>query len=245
MRYTSHHLDRFTSGSSSGHSSSDHSSSRHSISGLHGVARPISVEGLPHYLPCIQLTTSESSAEDSSSKSFAGPSRKRCRSPAVTVTSSIHATRVFVPYRTDLLPPRKRFRNSVSLEGSVEEDINTDVLADIKAYATTDEVAIDRDVEAGVDAGIGMEVDVGVDVEDEVEYEVESSDRGTMESFALRNFDLEVMEFEYVNSNTTAIDKHTSSKAMLAIDGVGFDWSDMGEEQVHTNMALMAFLDSE
>ncbi|GKF01663.1 hypothetical protein Tco_0028586 [Tanacetum coccineum] len=34
------------------------------------------------------------------------------------------------------------------------------------------------------------------------------------------------------------------SKAMLAIDGVGFDWSDMAEEQVQTNMALMAFLDS-
>ncbi|GKB27048.1 putative ribonuclease H-like domain-containing protein, partial [Tanacetum coccineum] len=34
-------------------------------------------------------------------------------------------------------------------------------------------------------------------------------------------------------------------KAMLAIDGVGFDWSDMAEEQVQTNMALMAFSDSE
>ncbi|GJX57297.1 hypothetical protein Tco_0287194 [Tanacetum coccineum] len=32
LRYTSHHLDCFTLGSSSGHSSSDHSSSRHSIS---------------------------------------------------------------------------------------------------------------------------------------------------------------------------------------------------------------------
>ncbi|GJW19209.1 putative ribonuclease H-like domain-containing protein [Tanacetum coccineum] len=37
----------------------------------------------------------------------------------------------------------------------------------------------------------------------------------------------------------------TSSKAMLAIDGVGFDWSDMAEEQVQTSMALMAFSDSE
>ncbi|GJZ71111.1 putative ribonuclease H-like domain-containing protein, partial [Tanacetum coccineum] len=37
----------------------------------------------------------------------------------------------------------------------------------------------------------------------------------------------------------------TSSKAMLAIDGVGIDWSDMAEEQVQTNMALMAFSDSE
>ncbi|GJR99583.1 hypothetical protein Tco_0316092 [Tanacetum coccineum] len=39
--------------------------------------------------------------------------------------------------------------------------------------------------------------------------------------------------------------KDTSLKAMLAIDGVGFDWSEMAEEQVQTNMALMAFLDSE
>ncbi|GJV61191.1 putative ribonuclease H-like domain-containing protein [Tanacetum coccineum] len=36
-----------------------------------------------------------------------------------------------------------------------------------------------------------------------------------------------------------------SSKAMLAIDGVGFDWSDMAEEQAQTNMALMAYSDSE
>ncbi|GJX89268.1 hypothetical protein Tco_0341282 [Tanacetum coccineum] len=36
----------------------------------------------------------------------------------------------------------------------------------------------------------------------------------------------------------------TFSKAMLAIDGIGFDWSDMAEEQVQTNMALMAFSDS-
>ncbi|GJV39001.1 hypothetical protein Tco_1417441 [Tanacetum coccineum] len=36
----------------------------------------------------------------------------------------------------------------------------------------------------------------------------------------------------------------TSSKAMMAIDGVGFEWSDMAEEQVQTNMALMAFSDS-
>ncbi|GJX34308.1 putative ribonuclease H-like domain-containing protein [Tanacetum coccineum] len=39
--------------------------------------------------------------------------------------------------------------------------------------------------------------------------------------------------------------KDTSSKAMLAIDGVGFDWSNMVEEQVQTNMALMAFSDYE
>ncbi|GKF34286.1 ribonuclease H-like domain-containing protein, partial [Tanacetum coccineum] len=39
--------------------------------------------------------------------------------------------------------------------------------------------------------------------------------------------------------------KEDISKAMLAIDSVGFDWSDMAEEQVQSNMALMAFSDSE
>ncbi|GJR08573.1 hypothetical protein Tco_0791225 [Tanacetum coccineum] len=127
------------------------------------------------------LTTYESSAGDSSSESSAGPSRKICRSSAATVTSSIHATRALVPSRADLLPPRKRFRDSISPEDSVEEDIDTDVLEDIEADATTDEVVVDMDVKAGVDAGIGMEVDVGVEVEDEVKEEVESSDRGTIE----------------------------------------------------------------
>ncbi|GJW94659.1 hypothetical protein Tco_0174331 [Tanacetum coccineum] len=35
--------------------------------------------------------------------------------------------------------------------------------------------------------------------------------------------------------------EETSSKAMVAIDGAGFDWSFMAEEEVATNMALMAF----
>ncbi|GJU65194.1 ribonuclease H-like domain-containing protein [Tanacetum coccineum] len=39
--------------------------------------------------------------------------------------------------------------------------------------------------------------------------------------------------------------KQDTSKAMLDIDGVGFDWSEMAEEQVQSNMALMAFSDSE
>nr|GEV00025.1 putative reverse transcriptase domain-containing protein [Tanacetum cinerariifolium] len=133
LRYTSHYLDRFTSGSLS--------------------------------------------AGDSSSESNAGPSHKRCRSPTTTVNSSVHATRALVPSRANLLPPRKRFRDSILPEDSVEEDIDADELADVEADATVVEVAVDRDVKAGIDADIGMEVDVGVDVEDEVE----SSDRGTME----------------------------------------------------------------
>ncbi|GJV78139.1 putative reverse transcriptase domain-containing protein, partial [Tanacetum coccineum] len=110
-------------------------------------------------------------AGDSSFESSAGPSRKRCRSPAATVTSPIHATRALVPSHADFLPPRKRFRDSISPKDSVEEDIDTDVLEGIEADATAIKVAVDRDVEARVDASIDMEVDVGDDVEDEVEID--------------------------------------------------------------------------
>ncbi|GKC17264.1 hypothetical protein Tco_1014046, partial [Tanacetum coccineum] len=126
-------------------------------------------------------TTSESSVGDSFSELFAGPSRKRCRSPATTITLYIDATRDLVPSRADLLASRKRYRDSFSPEDSVEEDIDTDVLEDIEADATAVEVVVDKDVVPGVDAGIDMEVDVGVNIEDEVEDEVESRDRGTME----------------------------------------------------------------
>ncbi|GJS63997.1 retrovirus-related pol polyprotein from transposon TNT 1-94 [Tanacetum coccineum] len=39
--------------------------------------------------------------------------------------------------------------------------------------------------------------------------------------------------------------EETSSKVMVAIDGAGFDWSFMAEEEVTTTMALMAFSNSE
>nr|GEV67626.1 hypothetical protein [Tanacetum cinerariifolium] len=127
------------------------------------------------------LTAFDSSARDSSSESSAGPSCKRCRSPATTVTSHIYSARALVPSRANLLPPCKRFRDYVSPKDSIEEDIDTYVLEDIKVDATAIKVVVDRDVQAGIDVGISMEVNVGIDVEDEVEDEVESSDRGTIE----------------------------------------------------------------
>ncbi|GJS07670.1 hypothetical protein Tco_0364466 [Tanacetum coccineum] len=47
------------------------------------------------------------------------------------------------------------------------------------------------------------------------------------------------------NSRRTVNVEKSSSKAMLAIDGAGFDWSFMTKEEVPTNFALMAFSDSE
>ncbi|GKC22779.1 hypothetical protein Tco_1024929 [Tanacetum coccineum] len=139
LRYTSHHLDHFTSRSSSSHSSSDHSSSGHFISG-HSLSRHASPDTID--------------TDSSTPSRFVHlPLARTPRSPTDSVTSSIHATRALVPSRSDLLPPRMRFKDSISPEDSVEEDIDTDVLADIEADATAVKVAVDRDVEVGVDAG--------------------------------------------------------------------------------------------
>nr|GEX57551.1 hypothetical protein [Tanacetum cinerariifolium] len=46
-------------------------------------------------------------------------------------------------------------------------------------------------------------------------------------------------------SRKTVIVKDTSSKAMVVINGAGFDWSYMADNEVPTNMALMTFSDSE
>ncbi|GJT99800.1 putative ribonuclease H-like domain-containing protein, partial [Tanacetum coccineum] len=47
------------------------------------------------------------------------------------------------------------------------------------------------------------------------------------------------------SSRRTVNVEETSSKAMVAIDAAGFDWSFMADEEVSTNMALMAFSDLE
>ncbi|GJT41556.1 retrovirus-related pol polyprotein from transposon TNT 1-94, partial [Tanacetum coccineum] len=47
------------------------------------------------------------------------------------------------------------------------------------------------------------------------------------------------------NSSKTVRIEDASEKAMCAIDGGGFDWSDMAEDEIQANMALMAVSDSE
>nr|GFC67590.1 hypothetical protein [Tanacetum cinerariifolium] len=46
-------------------------------------------------------------------------------------------------------------------------------------------------------------------------------------------------------SRRTANVEETASNVMVAIDGAGFNWSYMADDEVPTNMALMAFLESE
>nr|GEX21476.1 hypothetical protein [Tanacetum cinerariifolium] len=47
------------------------------------------------------------------------------------------------------------------------------------------------------------------------------------------------------DSSRRAVHVEKTPPKMVAIDGVGFDWSFMADNEVPTNMALMAFLDSE
>ncbi|GKF37796.1 hypothetical protein Tco_0114554, partial [Tanacetum coccineum] len=72
-------------------------------------------------------TTLESSLGSSSkrlldlSSPSSRPSRKRCRTPTALVPSPTHVSRSITPTLADLLPPRKRFRDSYSPEDSGEE----------------------------------------------------------------------------------------------------------------------------
>ncbi|GJV15881.1 hypothetical protein Tco_1361204 [Tanacetum coccineum] len=100
-------------------------------------------------------TTSESSSGDSSERPLhssshsAELSRKRCRSPIDSVPSSMPVMRSLAPTHANLLPPRKRFRDSYSSEASIEED------AEVSPIKT------------GVDIELG--IDDGDDVRDHVE----------------------------------------------------------------------------
>ncbi|GKD37652.1 hypothetical protein Tco_1257859 [Tanacetum coccineum] len=107
-------------------------------------------------------TTSESSSGDSSerplhsSSHYVGPSRKRCRSPIDSVPSSTTTMGSLAPTHADLLPPRKRFRDSYSFEASIEEDTEIDPIET--------EVDMEDDTEGyEADTSAGDMVEVGID----------------------------------------------------------------------------------
>nr|GEX99235.1 putative reverse transcriptase domain-containing protein [Tanacetum cinerariifolium] len=97
---------------------------RHSEAFRHWCAALLSI----FYPP----TTSESSSGDSSERPMhssshsAGPSCKRCRSSADFIPSSTLVMGSLAPTHVDLLPPRKRFRDSYSSKTSMDEDTEID-----------------------------------------------------------------------------------------------------------------------
>ncbi|GJR43280.1 hypothetical protein Tco_1311383 [Tanacetum coccineum] len=130
-------------------------------------------------------TTSESSLGSSSERSLdssspsSRPSRKRCRSPTASVPSPTHVSRSIAPTPADLLPPRKRFRDSYSPEDSGEEHMEVDT-ADAEAVA---DVGISEGVVAHPEDGVGMGFEIAAsDVrEDDEEFEAEASAADTRE----------------------------------------------------------------
>ncbi|GJW90312.1 hypothetical protein Tco_0167865 [Tanacetum coccineum] len=108
-----------------------------------------------------------------SSSHSAGPSRKRCRSLVDSVPSSTPVMRSLAPTRSNLLPPRKRFRDSYSSEASIEEDTEID------------SIETEVDMELGIGDGDYVRDHVEIDprdVRDETEkYEADTSAGDTVE----------------------------------------------------------------
>ncbi|GKA02143.1 putative reverse transcriptase domain-containing protein, partial [Tanacetum coccineum] len=124
-------------------------------------------------------TTSESSSGDSSERPLhssshsAGPSRKRCRSPVDSVPSSTPVMGSLAPTRADLLPPRKRFKDSYSPEASIEEDTEIDPIET--------EVDMELGIGDGDDVRDHVEIDPRDVRDDTKEYEADTSVRDTVE----------------------------------------------------------------
>ncbi|GJS60448.1 hypothetical protein Tco_0655232 [Tanacetum coccineum] len=121
------------------HSSSSSSSSDSSPIHSPGLDAPDQAHSGSSTRDCAALlstlypsTTSETSSRDSSERPLhpyshsVRPSRKRCRSPVDSVPLSTPVMGSLAPTRADLLPPRKRFRDSYSSEASIEEDTEID-----------------------------------------------------------------------------------------------------------------------
>ncbi|GJY87756.1 hypothetical protein Tco_0502384 [Tanacetum coccineum] len=124
-------------------------------------------------------TTSESSSGDSSERPMhlsshsAGPSRKRCRSLVDSVPLSTPVTGSLAPTRADLLPPRKRFRDSYSSEASIEEDA--------EVGPTETGVDMELGIGDGDDVGDHVEIDLRDVRDDTEEYEADASAGDTAE----------------------------------------------------------------
>nr|GEW12673.1 putative reverse transcriptase domain-containing protein [Tanacetum cinerariifolium] len=129
------------------------------------------INGASMWPQCLDYTTSTPFLA-------ARPSRKRTRSPATSIPSTVHIAGSLSPARVDLLPPCKRYRgtsaisNESSDEGgpdtSAESETDLDIQADIEAettaanmiaVATVNELGIKPDmavVETGFELGLAV-----------------------------------------------------------------------------------------
>nr|GFB43621.1 hypothetical protein [Tanacetum cinerariifolium] len=176
--------DSSFSGSSSGSSLDTSSDSLSDTSSVHCLGCDTRWRSAPFSTP-YPPTTSESSLDSSSKRSLdsfspsVGPSRKRCRSLTTLVLSSTPISRSISLTLDDLLPPRKRFKDSYSLEDNREDHMEIGI-ADAEAVV---DLGIGDKVGSPTEDGTCMEVEVVASNirEDEEKFEVEASAGGTME----------------------------------------------------------------
>ncbi|GJW73653.1 hypothetical protein Tco_0133023, partial [Tanacetum coccineum] len=178
---------------------------RHSEAFRHWRSAPLFTPYPPTTLESSLGSSSERSL-DSSSPSFR-LSRRRCRSPTTSVPSFTHVSRSIAPTPVDLLPPRKRFKDSYLLEDSGEEHIEVDT-ADAEAVA---DIGISKGVVAHPEDGVGMGFEIAAsDVkEDDEEFEVEANAADTGE-IAVDPLVIEVRIDRIVEIETTQRQLETS-----------------------------------
>nr|GEV27317.1 hypothetical protein [Tanacetum cinerariifolium] len=127
--------------------SSSHSSSDHSSLALSSGTRP------SHQLCSLVSRIPHSSAtiiERPSHSSFAGPSRKRCRSPTIIVSISSHLPGALSYVRVDLLPPPKRI-------GSFDSVIDLEDCSDESSESSVPKETSLRDDVVGIDTRVMVE----------------------------------------------------------------------------------------
>ncbi|GJW78656.1 hypothetical protein Tco_0140338 [Tanacetum coccineum] len=161
--------------SSSSSSSSDHSLSEHTPPMLiHLHNRDLFIDHLLGLHDIVRLLDIRDSSSPSSRQS-----RKRCRSPATSIPSPTYVSRLIAPTPADLLPPRKRFKDSYLPKDSGNEHMEVDTY-DAEDVA---DVAISDGVVAHPEDGVCMGFKIAAsDVrEDDEEFEAEASAADTRE----------------------------------------------------------------
>ncbi|GJV07644.1 putative reverse transcriptase domain-containing protein [Tanacetum coccineum] len=180
-RRVSHHSsDRHSLPDSSSFSSpSDHSLSGHTPPDTTDVDTSTPPRFVHRSLARTPRHSSSFERSSDSSSPSSRPSRKRCRSLTASVPSSTYVSSSIAPTPADILPPRKRFRDSYSPKDSGEEHMEVDT-ADVEAVA---DVGISDGVVAHPKDSVDMKVEIAAsDVrKDDEEFEAEASAADTRE----------------------------------------------------------------
>nr|GEV96006.1 hypothetical protein [Tanacetum cinerariifolium] len=142
---------------------------RKSTLGLQSVMMPARSAALcraHRALLLLETSSSDTSSRYSSdlalaSSSSAGPSRKRSRSSATSITSTIHTTRVLSTTRSNLLPPHKRYRGIEPILVGIEAGYEPGLVV-VKTKSESEEVEADK--EADAESRPEGTIEIGVDV---------------------------------------------------------------------------------